>query len=365
MTGIFSFASETSSIESTGDSMIKEIDFYGINDSLDELLGNETLDFKEIVLKLMSGEIPFTAESLGGALWDTVFSQIDTYKASLVHIIMIVIVAAIFTNFSNIFKNTQIGEVSFYIIYLLLFTMLIVSFKELTGTVVEALSAIITFMKVLVPAYFIAIAFSTGGITAMMFYEVTFVVITAVQWLLLHIVIPAINMYVILTLVNNISKEDFLSKLADLIKGAVKWTLKTMFAAVIGINVIQGLIAPAIDAVKSMAITKTASALPGIGNALNAVTELVLGSAVLIKNSIGVASLIVLIFICASPVIKLAISTFLYKLISAVLQPVSEKRMLECINGVGEGIELLLKALIVAVVLFLVTIAMIAVSTNR
>ncbi|HIT91212.1 MAG TPA: stage III sporulation protein AE [Candidatus Merdenecus merdavium] len=351
--------------EDTTQSIMDSIDFYGIDESLEELLKGQDLNFQDMVVKIMKGDLSLKDGNLGSILLNSLFSGALSYKDSFIHIILIVIIAAIFTNFSNIFKSTQIAEVSFYIIYLLLFTVLITSFKEMAGVVTQALDTLLTFMKVLVPAYFLAIAFSTGGTTAMMFYEFTFLMITVVQWLLLHVVIPAVNMYVTLTLVNHISKEDFLSKLADLMKKSVKWMLKSMFAAVVGINVIQGLIAPAIDAVKSMAITKTASSLPGIGNALNAMTELVLGSAVLIKNSIGVAALIVILLLCAAPVVKLAVSSFLYHVIEAVLQPISEKRMLECIHGVGEGIGLLLKVLTMAAVLFLVTIAMISVSTSR
>ena len=41
------------------------------------------------------------------------------------------------------------------------------------------------------------------------------------------------------------------------------------------------------DAMKRSAVGKAASAIPGIGNAVTAVTELVLTSAVMVRNSFG------------------------------------------------------------------------------
>ena len=73
--------------------------------------------------------------------------------------------------------------------------------------------------------------------------------------------------------------------------------------------------------------------------------------------------MIILLLICLVPVLKLAIYTFLYKLVAAVVQPVSDKRMLGCISCVGEGAKLSMKAIFTAAVLFMVTIAVVSASS--
>lgn len=351
--------------EEMEEDILGRIDFSAIDSNIGDVQDQMGVGFKDIVEKLMKGELSLSKEVIGNLLLQPITSEWAEYRKEFSYLIMLVLISAIFYNFSSVFKNTQIGEISFFIVYLLLFTQLLLRFGALTGIVTQALESIISFMKTLIPAYFLTVACSTGTTTALLFYNITFVVITGVQWILLYLVIPAIHIYLVLSLVNHLSKEEFLSRMTQLIKKGIDWILKTMLGAVIGIHVVQGLIAPAIDEVKSMAVTKTASAIPGVGNAINAVTEVLLASAVLIKNSVGVAALICLLFLCAAPVVKLAFHSFLYKVITAILQPVSQKQMLECLNNMGESIGMLLKVLSMTVVLFFVTIAIIAVSTNR
>jgi len=165
-------------------------------------------------------------------------------------------------------------------------------------------------------------------------------------------------------LVNNMSKEDTLSKLAGLFSTAVNWILKSMLAAVVGFNVIQGLIVPVADQVKRSVLLKASSALPGVGGAIGGVTETVLGAGVLLKNSIGVAGLIVIITICAVPFIKLLMISVVYKIGSAVLQPISDKRFIECISATAKSAVMLLQTVLVGAVLFILSITIVAVTTS-
>ena len=57
---------------------------------------------------------------------------------------------------------------------------------------------------------------------------------------------------------------------------------------VTGISLFQSLITPVVDSLKNSAVEKAVSVLPGIGNAADGVLELALGSAVVIRNSVGV-----------------------------------------------------------------------------
>ena len=89
------------------------------------------------------------------------------------------------------------------------------------------------------------------------------------------------------------------------------------------------------------------------------------GSAVLIKNGVGAAGLLVLVLLFLVPAMKLVVLVFFYMIAQAIVQPVADKRMLQCLHSVSEGILLLLKIEGAAAVLFFVSLAMmIAVSGN-
>ena len=66
-------------------------------------------------------------------------------------------------------------------------------------------------------------------------------------------------------------------------------------------QLIQNMIGPAMDSLKRDIIGKTAASIPGIGNAINGVTEVALGTAVIIRNGIGVVGIIILVCIGILP----------------------------------------------------------------
>jgi len=348
--------------EGMEDTFLDEMDFGEINDTLDELLGDQSFSFGEAVGKLISGEMPFTWESIGQLVWDAMFSELDLHRKTAVQILILIIVAAIFMNFTNVFEKSQVADISFYIMYLLLFTILMKAFYNMSQIAEETLNNVLTFMKILMPSYFIAATFASGSLTGVAYYEFTLLLITLIQWLLKYAVLPAVNLYVLFLLLNHLSAKEYLSKMADLLKTFIEWSLKTLGAAAIGFQIVQSLILPALDSLKTAVVNKTAGAIPGVGNIFTGVAEVVLGSAVLIKNAIGAVGLIILVFICISPIVKLAVCVILYKVMAALIQPVSDKRMVECVGGVGEGAGMLLKIVLHIAILFFITVAMVTAS---
>lgn len=107
-------------------------------------------------------------------------------------------------------------------------------------------------------------------------------------------------------------------------------------------------------------------AIPGVGDAIGGVTEVILGTAVLVKNSIGVAGMLICVLLCVGPVIQMAVMALMYKAVRAALaQPVSDKRLVNCMESVGEGCRLLLRMLFTVGVLFLLTIAIAAAAAGK
>jgi stage III sporulation protein AE len=339
-------------------------EFQDVNKSIDELLEGENVDFKEMIMNVIQGKEPLDINKLLQALVDDAFSQITYVRKTIIHIMIITIAAAILSNFSSVFNNNQISDISFYVVYMLMLTVLMKSFVTVTTIAQNAVSALIEFMQSLVPAYFLALTVAGKPSTAMIFYQVILMIITGIELLFSNLIVPLINIYVVLMLVNNISKEDFLSKLAQLLKNVIEWLLKCMLTVVIGFNVIQSLIAPAVDSFRTTMLNKTVSAIPGVGNAVNAVTDMVIGSAVIIKNGVGVAALVVLIVLSLAPLIQLWTFSLMFRLSAAVMQPVSDPRMISCIGSVGDGVKLLTKVVTTSLVLFIITIAIVTATTT-
>ncbi len=348
--------------EESQEALLKGLELGEMQETVNELLGEETFSVRQAMEKILAGEEVFTPDFVLETVRGFLYEHLLADREVLFQVVLLVILAALFANFTNVFSGSQAGEASFYIVYMLLLALLIHSFGELSAELSGSLEDLTAFMQALMPSYFLAVTAASGTATAMVFYEMVFGVIYLTQVLLLKAVIPGIQAYVIIELINYLHKEDFLSKLADLLKTILEWTMRTITAVVIGMELIQNMVSPALDSLKRDALGKTAASIPGIGNVINGATEVALGTAVLIRNCLGVMGIVVLVLLGLPPVIKLAMNSLVYKLLAALLQPVSDRRMTGCLSAMGEGCRLLLKVLLTLELLLLITIAILSVS---
>lgn len=346
------------------DALLAEFDFNEIEENLDRMFPQEKISFSDVFSALMSGNIAETIRIFLRFLTDQISYEFDYNRRSLVYVLMTALTAAVFSNFAGAFKSRQISDISFYIMYMLLITLCLTSFRISAEGLEDRLSALVDFMRVLCPSYFLAVAFASGSVTSLFFYNVILFLIYVVELVIVRFLLPVVNIYIMVRVLGNLTGEDFLSEFADLIRKAVSWILKTLLICVVSVNVVQGLLAPAIDAVKRSALTRTAEALPWVGNAVGGVAEVVLGTAVLIKNGIGMAGAVITIAICAVPIFQMLIMAFMYKLAAALVQPVSDKRITTCISGISEGYEIMVKVIFTSGLLFMITIAIVAASTS-
>lgn len=357
-------AQETISQEEIQDSLIDKFDFSEIDDMLGEIFPDEKLNIRQVLSGLISGELEFSLELIKQLVVDQFTYEVRNSRSGMIHILLLVIVAAIFTNFSTVFKSTQVAEISFFMLYMFLITICLNNFRILVDAASMNLQRLLEFMKLLGPVYFFAVALATGSSTSVMFYQLVLLLIFFVEMLILNFLIPIAQIYVMIRILSELSPEIHLSKFAELIGTIVSWTLKTLLAGVVGLNVIQGLLSPAIDAVKRSLITKGTEAIPIVGDAISGTAEVVLGTAVLIRNGIGVFGMIVCLLICLAPLIQMAVTALLYQVIAALIQPISDKRMVNCVSSIADGSKMLLRIVFTTGILFLLTIAVVAATTG-
>ena len=341
--------------EGITEQLVSDMSFEQVQTLMDEMLGEDSFSIGTALKNMINGETVFSKEAVQQFLRSLFFERLEKERANFFRILLLVLAAAVFSNFAEVFENSQIGEVSFYMVYLLLFTILMNSYQQLGVSLGKQLEWMTQFMKGLAPAYFVAVSAASGAVTASVFYQGVLLLVWLIQWILLNVLLPAAEIYVLLRLVNHLSREEMLGKFAEFLKTVVSWALKTLLGLVAGLQVVRGLVAPVMDSLKRSVIGKAAGALPGVGNAVNMVTELVITSAVLVRNCLGVLILLATVAAGAGPVIHYGMLSLTYRFLAAVSQPVSDKRMVECLSTMGEGFEILLKILFTAEVLCILT----------
>ena len=344
--------------------LFDKFDFSEIDEMLADMFPEEKLGLSDLISGLISGEMEFSFALIKKLVIDQFTYELQNSRSGLIHILLLVIVSAIFANFSSVFKSSQVAEISFSMLYMLLITICLNNFRVLVDAAATNLSQLLEFMEVLGPIYFLAVAMATGSSTSVTFYQLILLLILLVEMIVLNFLIPFTQIYLIIRILSEFSPEIHLNKFAEFIEMVVSWSLKTLLAAIMGVNLIQGLLTPVIDSVKRSFLVKGGEALPVIGDAIGGATEIVLGTAVLIKNGIGVAGMIVCLIISLVPMIQMAITALLYQMIAALIQPISDKRMVNCVSSMADGVKLLLKIVVTSSVLFMITLAVVATTTG-
>mgnify|MGYP002240636737 FL=1 len=219
-------------------------------------------------------------------------------------------------------------------------------------------------MQVFCPSFFLAVAFTGKSSSALMFYNTILFLIYLVELLVLHFLLPAVKIYGMVRVLSCLTGEDLFSEFAELLEKCIQWSLKSMIAAVSGISLIRGFLNPAIDSLKMTAAGRTLEAVPWIGDVAGGTMDVALGVAVLLKNGIGVAGMIFIAVLALMPLVEFLILAFLYQLVAALVQPVSDRRITTCISGVISGYQLMVKVIASTTLLFVLSIALVVAVTS-
>lgn len=153
----------------------------------------------------------------------------------------------------------------------------------------------------------------------------------------LQLFLPCAQLYVLLSLAGHLSSKDLFSKALELLEQGMRWGSKALLGVVLGFHVLQGMIAPYTDSVRQTALRRAVSLIPGIGQGAAAVSQVLLGSSVLIRNTVGIGGVLVLAAVSLLPLLKLLILYLGCQGSAALLQPVSDSRVVEAVGAVAKG----------------------------
>lgn len=157
-------------------------------------------------------------------------------------------------------------------------------FFVLSDVAKGCIDVLLTYLTALVPAYATVLLASGKGFSASGFYMLAFVLIYVVEWLIKLVLIPGIHLFLVLEVLNHVSSEKKLEKLAEFIESAVTKIMKASIKIVAGIGIVQAMIAPAKDKISESLILKSFQAIPGVGRLGQGAGEIMLGCAMLIKT---------------------------------------------------------------------------------
>lgn len=340
-----------------------EIEYGEIENILERILGSP-VNFERNVNELIhSGELFSFGKGIG-ILGDVLLEQIKNHGQTIISLLLLIVSAAVLSTIATAFRNRQISDMGFYMIYLLLFLIMMRSFGVCYCLTENVINDLIDFMKILMPTYLMAAAISAYQTSAALYYEGFLLLVYYLQKIVALVVLPAIRCYVLFTMIGHLGREDFFSRGREGLKKAILFLFKAMINVSAGLQIIQGMISPAIDEMKHTALSRGVSSLGSFGNIAQNVTDVILGSGGLLKNGIGVVAAVMIVTICLIPALEVGCYVVFYHVLAVVAEPISDKKIINVIGDMGEGLGLLAKLLFTVGVMFLLTIAIVCVTTG-
>lgn len=322
------------------------------------------ISFSDLVEEIYTGNQKGVLAVFINKIKEEMRNQWFDIKNIIITVVIIILVSAILSTFKDAFQNAQIAEISFYINYLLLSVIFINLFGNILAMGESSLKNMKDFMSIFFPTFFLIVGSTQGMSTGLAYFQLAGAVIYLVEWCLLSVLLPAISAYMLFVLMNGVWEEERLSYLLDLFQKGLKFILKLLLGILTGAGMMQSMIVPIVDKIKGETVYKAIEGIPGIGDVAEGALRIWMGSAVLIKNSIGIVGCILVVLLCMAPIIKIALVGGLFKIVAAVLSVVGEKRMISCTNQVGDGIFLILQTVGYGILFFIVLVAITIYTTN-
>ena len=137
--------------------LLDDLELTQVQKMLDDMLGENSFSLTDTLVSLTRGEKIFSGKDLQGIFYRIFFGQLEKQKGLYIRILLLILLAAVFSNFAAVFDNGQIGDTCFYVVYLLLFMVCMDSFSGMSRALQNVLSWMAEFMRVLAPAYFLTV----------------------------------------------------------------------------------------------------------------------------------------------------------------------------------------------------------------
>lgn len=358
-------AAEDVDFDTEREEMLRYLEDEDVFGDLEGLAKQETgITFAQLTGLIAENGVMGSLWEIGDYVLQSLIGEIRTNRQNMMHILVLVLLFCVLQNFLELTDNSYISELCYMLTYLVMMLLLLKSFSVTAQIVRDMLDTVTGFMRMLLPAYLGVMVFAGSAMSAMSFYELTFFILYGIEMIMTYFLLPLISVYVLFQLANYTLKDEVFSKTADLIHDLFGWGAKIILTLVVGLNVVQSMIAPAVDYASRTTLTKSLGLIPGIGGAASAIGDILIGSGMVIKNSVGVAAIFLLLFLTLVPFIKVLIITFLYKCMAAFLEPIADKRIAKAMAGMATGGGMLMRMITTTIFMIFITIAMISATSS-
>jgi stage III sporulation protein AE len=327
---------------------------------LDNSLSDYMQDFtlQGIWQDVKNGDIEFSAGGFLEFLSRVFFKEINAAWALLGQLILLAVISLILGNLSNAFVKENISLLTKGVVYLLLAAIAIGAFSISLDVAEAAVDMMSGFLYAVLPLLMVLLA-SIGGVSSVgILHPSILFAVSVLMTVMSKIIFPLIYFSAILRLVSHISPKFNIDKLAGLFKDIALGFMSIGVSLFIAFMGVAGMTTAAMDGLAVKA-AKTASGIfiPVIGRSLADALDSVMGTALVLKNGIGVVGIIAIFIICALPAIKILVQFIIFRLAAAIIQPLGDEQLADALTDLSNALLLLFAAVAICGLLFFFILA--------
>jgi len=324
-----------------------------------------TSDFLSYFYGLLKGEYQFDYKTLGEYVVNCFLGQVYQFIPTMISIISIAIFCSVIHSFKGKFLSDGISDLISFVCLIsvvLLISSQIISIWQNTQITLENIAKLVEIMSPIILTLMVA---SGASVSASVYKPAVTFLCAGIINVVLYIVLPLVTIMTVFAVISSVSKTTKLNKFAEFINGAIKWILG-LSCTVFGLFLtIQGVTSATFDGVSIKAAKYAISnSVPLIGGFLRDGFDLVVAGSVIIKNAVGITSLIVLFFLLLSPVLYMAAFSLMLKLVSALVQPIFDVSLSDFCMSISKGISYLCVTLLIVAFMFFIMVLLMIFSAN-
>jgi len=309
--------------------------------------------FTDVVVQILRGELDTSFGGIVQSIVTPLFSQLSVFMGLLREMVLIIILGAVLTVLSISLKSKSTSDLGFYIIYIIVVSILLSSFITAVGVMQEFSAGLARIVEAAVPLMASLLLVSGNITSAAIMNPLAMLAAGTMQIVLRDIIAPALIVTAILEIVNHMTERELVSKLAELLRKLIKYALFTLAGLFMGLLTLHRLSAPILDNAALRTARAASGAIPVVGQALSGAVDLAVLWADTVKSSVLTGVIIVIIVMMMPILIKAVAFVFAYKLTAAIVEPICDKRIVKAINAAGSLASLVLAACALAMVSFL------------
>ena len=340
-----------------------DIDSYDYKD-IDKTVKEETgidISYSKIMKALINNREDYDyIRNISSYISGVLYSE----KNDISQVLCLCILSALINVLTPFFNEKQLKDTAAGVISAALITILLSVFMGTFYIAQNTVTALINIYKAISMVFFPAVCASGAPASAVGYYQIVIWMIMAADICIKHILMNADRVYVCISLCDCIDSESHFSRLSGCIQKAIKWCGYSMLTIFMGLNGIKSIVSPVKDSINTSYVYKAVSVIPGIGDAASILSQTIIASSALIKNTMGAAAVIVLVICMLFPLAKLIVISCIYQGISAIMEPIADKRIIKAVSSLGTAVSSLTYLIVISSVLFILTIVIICIATS-